>query len=152
MKQTSLDGDSLVLYSQPRYQGYGVVISQQDLADGQCVNVGNGLVAYPAQSVEKQGFLCCLLYRSPCPTEPQPHDQSQAPAILNMRVFRNVPDLNPLGFSKIVRSVVCPSKNICNGLLQDKEWIIKDGTDDEKLFMDYWWADVRRLEGHQYYI
>jgi len=59
---------------------------------------------------------------------------------LNQRMFANVDDLESLGFSSIVRSVVCPNNDVCSGIEVDRE---NYGPDHWS--MRGYWIDARML-------
>ncbi|KAK0611046.1 hypothetical protein B0T14DRAFT_570973 [Immersiella caudata] len=96
-----------------------------------------------AKSVQIRGPKCCMLYRAACPTA-KFGDWPQIPLFLNQRIYSDVADLEPLGFSDIVRSVVCPHEDVCNGVLVDHEYY-----GEEDFNVKGYWVDVRYLEKQQ---
>ncbi|KAK3367506.1 hypothetical protein B0H63DRAFT_455600 [Podospora didyma] len=79
---------------------------------------------------------------SPCPKISPGTTWKQFPNLLNQRVFSNIADLEPYGFADIVRSVECPSNDVCLGLQNDKDKL--ENSNDQKELMAYW-TDVRFL-------
>ncbi|KAK0648892.1 hypothetical protein B0T16DRAFT_409038 [Cercophora newfieldiana] len=96
-----------------------------------------------AKSVKITGPSCCILYRAQCPTK-KVGDWPHVPLFLNQRIFSDVPDLEPLGFSNIVRSIVCPKQqDVCRGLQVDE-----DHFGEEQWSMKGYWLDMRYLPAH----
>jgi len=91
---------------------------------------------------EFDGALRQISYRARCPSQPV-GDWPQIPFFLNTRVFSDIPDLQPYGFSDIVRSIVCPIPDVCNGVELDEEFSPEEG-----YRVTGYWLDVRDLEGH----
>ncbi|KAK3358334.1 hypothetical protein B0T24DRAFT_725501 [Lasiosphaeria ovina] len=59
---------------------------------------------------------------------------------LNQRVFADIGDLAPYGFADIVRSVVCPSDDVCVGIEMDK-----DLSPETNFPMGLFWVDIRYI-------
>lgn len=68
---------------------------------------------------------------------------SQSPFFLNMRVYNHIRDLVPYGFSNITRSVVCPSKDMCQGIRSDMVDSPNGG------FVGKYWVDILHLYGKE---
>ncbi len=66
----------------------------------------------------------------------------QAPYLLNQRVFKDIDDLTPFGFAGIVRSLVCPSQDVCTALQMDK-----DVSPTEHWNMRAYWVDILNIPG-----
>ncbi|KAK3320197.1 hypothetical protein B0T19DRAFT_404715 [Cercophora scortea] len=129
-------GDGVALFSEANFQGQLCTVSAKDLADGTCVTIPQEV---RATSFKKSGSPCCILYRSACSVV----DQVPGGKFLNQRIFANeLANLTMFGWSGIVRGVVCPPKNICDGLRADKD-IAPESDDQLKRF----WADILTIPG-----
>ncbi|KAK0724692.1 hypothetical protein B0H67DRAFT_550411 [Lasiosphaeris hirsuta] len=133
-------GVGLALYAKKSFYGRNCTVKVADLKEGACFNLPNDI---RIQSVKKSGPRCCLLYRSPCPSMADPK-YGQAPGFLHQRVFGDINDLAPYGFAGLVRSVVCPSNDVCNGLLLDETW-----SPDEDVYLRPYWLDVLNIPGRE---
>ncbi|KAK0713913.1 hypothetical protein B0T26DRAFT_783619 [Lasiosphaeria miniovina] len=126
------------LFSEPAFDGNNCLIKASDLKEGECVNLP---AAIKVKSVKKGlGSKCCILYRAPCPKTPQTSLYSQNIGYLNQRVFADISDLAPYGFADIVRSVVCPSDDVCVGIKMDK-----DLSPETNFPMGLFWVDIRNI-------
>ncbi|KAK3989736.1 hypothetical protein QBC44DRAFT_395746 [Cladorrhinum sp. PSN332] len=144
---------AITLYSDLKYHGEARTLCGPELESGKCIDLPFGT---PVLSVDKTDDLdCCLLYRSPCPKNKK-HIDSQfyahSPGLLHQRLVDGIEDLTPTGFDNQVRSVVCPSKVVCRGLLWDwldvgyrKKGVVLDG----KVDLSPFWINLQGVPGHR---
>ncbi|KAK3690158.1 hypothetical protein B0T22DRAFT_189072, partial [Podospora appendiculata] len=130
--------DGVALYAEPDFLGQLCTVSAADLAGGACVTIPQEV---RATSFKKSGSPCCILYRSACDVV----DKSPNGRFLNQRIFADeVANLTMYGWGGIVRGVVCPAKNICDGLKADKDFA-PESDDQLKRF----WADILTIPGRR---
>ncbi|KAK0610536.1 hypothetical protein B0T17DRAFT_512031 [Bombardia bombarda] len=132
-------GGVVSLFSEPDFQGTNCTVNSSRLQNGQCFTLPSDI---KAKSVTKNGFKCCILYRSPCPANILLSFYSQTPGFLNQRVYSDIADLEPLGWAGIVRSVICPNDDFCDGIMYDKDFSPKLGKNMAPV-----WLDVIHLPG-----
>ncbi|KAK4452166.1 hypothetical protein QBC34DRAFT_399377 [Podospora aff. communis PSN243] len=128
---------ALTLWSEKGFKGERGELSYSKAQSRECYDIPDHL---KVKSVRIKGPKCCILYRAKCPRIGY-STFAQIPLFFNQRIYADVADLEPLGFSDIVRSVVCPHQDVCSGILVDREYYGKEDWN-----MRGYWVDMRSIE------
>ncbi|KAM7184030.1 hypothetical protein V8F20_012391 [Naviculisporaceae sp. PSN 640] len=130
---------ALKLWPETKYQPRGreVDIEWDSLRNNRCYDLPENT---RVKSLSKShGAFCCLLYRSPCPSEPRTEFHAQDPGFFHQKIFAtSISDLSPYGFTEYPRSIICPAKDICDGFLKDRNW-----SPAEEINLAPWWVDYK---------
>ncbi|KAK4162345.1 hypothetical protein QBC43DRAFT_290956 [Cladorrhinum sp. PSN259] len=143
----------VVLYTDVLWEGYQYMVPEAQLEGGKCANVPHGIRVLSVEKPDNHNkWDCCLLYRSPCPTQPR-KVYAQAHGLLHQRMWDDIADLRPFGFDSIVRSVVCPGVIACTGLRSD--WVSvelkqrENEVENARLRLEPYWVNLQHVPGHE---
>ncbi|KAK1753406.1 hypothetical protein QBC47DRAFT_42718 [Echria macrotheca] len=131
------------LHSEPNFKGEVTTIDVNRLADKACVDIDQDITVKSINLSNDLVFQhsCCVLYRSPCTPS---HGLSQGPYFLNQRVFSDISDLTPYGWTDTIRSIVCPGHHVCAGFMHELDEVEVDGETES---LRNYWVDTEHAFG-----